>query len=693
MKTAVSIGAQAVHPGYGYLSENPTFAQQIRDAGLIFIGPTPDAMSTLGDKRSSKDYLRKHAPEVPLIPGFEGSSQNVEILEKAAAQIGYPVMLKASAGGGGKGIRIVRAREQLRSELERAKSEASRSFGSSDCILEKYIEEGKHLEIQIMGDSHGNVISLGERDCSVQRRHQKVIEETPCALISPETRRKMSETAALIGRLIGYEGAGTVEFVFDVQKHTYYFLEVNARLQVEHPITEEVLGLDLVALQLFVAAGGELSSLSAVRDVTQTGHAIECRLCAEDPQRDFFPEHGKVLLWQEAEHTSKNVRYETAIVTGAQVSIHFDSMIAKIVVWAPTRLLAVEKMAKVLANTVCAGVRTNQAFLQSCLLHTSFRDPAYTTSFIARNLESLLQNPYVPDVPRIQKLFSLIPAIYLRDHKDDKATHSANKPFSSVRRHFRNQHFDPLGRQSCIVTTIGSLRQSESLAKDATFCMWDNTTTEGSALNLARLGSVAEYTESTVKNTQQSEDSSISMSTNIYNALSNIMRDGTLLSKPAYNVEVNSCRGAHGALGHDPASKAASIIASINGAKVIAHVVCAQSNDTQAGQSARIFCHFPALGTWTEYRYDTLLSYCEGLRQAAGALGGLQNKTVTAPMPCKVLSISKRNGDEVKAGEAVMVVESMKMEMSISVTADGKFETSLKKGDAVDEGKVLCLVV
>jgi acetyl/propionyl-CoA carboxylase alpha subunit len=301
VETAVSTGAHAIHPGYGYLSENPAFAEAVRHAGLIFIGPSATAMSTLGDKRSSKDYLRKHAPEGPLIPGFEGSSQNVEDLEVAAERIGFPVMLKASAGGGGKGIRIVVESKQLRTELERAQSEATRSFGSSDCILEKYIEERKHFEIQIVSDSYGKVISLGERDCSVQRRHQKVVEETPCPLLTTETRHEMSATAIRIAELIGYEGAGTVEFVFDVQKHSFYFLEVNARLQVEHPITEEVTGLDLVSLQLYVAAGGDLASLPAVETITQTGHTIECRLCAEDPQRDFFPEHGKVLLWQEAE--------------------------------------------------------------------------------------------------------------------------------------------------------------------------------------------------------------------------------------------------------------------------------------------------------------------------------------------------------------------------------------------------------
>ncbi|KAJ3962979.1 hypothetical protein N0V92_000266 [Colletotrichum tropicale] len=254
LKTALETHADAVHPGYGYLSENADFADRVRAAGLTFVGPTGRTISTLGDKRTSKEYLRTHAPEVPLIPGFSGSSQNVEDLQDAATRIGFPVMLKASAGGGGKGMRVVREASQLQSELDRAQSEAQRSFGSSDCILEKFIESSKHVEIQIIGDQHGNVVSLFERDCSIQRRNQKVIEETPCLFLDEQTKKSMSDTAVKIGKLLGYEGAGTVEFVVDTATKTFYFLEVNTRLQVEHPITEEVVGVDLVSLQLYVAA-------------------------------------------------------------------------------------------------------------------------------------------------------------------------------------------------------------------------------------------------------------------------------------------------------------------------------------------------------------------------------------------------------------------------------------------------------
>ena len=616
----------------------------------------------------------------------------------AAEKIGYPVMLKASAGGGGKGIRIVRRQSELRSELERAQSEATRSFGSSDCILEKYIENGKHIEIQIIGDSKGKVVSLGERDCSVQRRHQKVIEETPCILLTDETRQKMGATAVRIAELIGYQGAGTVEFVFDVEKNRFYFLEVNARLQVEHPITEEVTGLDLVSLQLYVAAGGELATLPVLKDLTQTGHAIECRLCAEDPQRDFFPEHGKVLLWKPASSTTKYVRYETAIQTGSQVSIYFDSMIAKIVVWAPTRSLAIENMAKILANTVCAGVKTNQIFLQSCLLHPAFQVPGYTTSFIQANLETLLQNPYSSEASKMQKLLSVVPSLYLRKSAHHNTQSIQPRPFAHVRKAFRNQFFDAAGYNTSIITVSNLSQSNQPSTEDAMICHWEPSAFGSSTSSKVYLSSVADHSKS-AKNVSGEEKTDAALEvTQLYNAITNALRKGVLSSTPPYEVNIETWGNA---ASHSDSSQSwvtTSVEVSINGSRIVAQLVIdgkmgSDASNVQLDQPQRILCHFPALGTWTEYSYDTLLSYCEGFRKVAQNLAGPLSKTVTAPMPCKVLSILKKNGDKVKPGESVMVVESMKMEMSISVTAEGIFETSLKKGDAVDEGKLLCSVV
>ncbi|KAJ5786990.1 hypothetical protein N7457_001980 [Penicillium paradoxum] len=700
VQTAITTGAQAIHPGYGYLSENADFAQRVRDAGLIFVGPSPSAMSTLGDKRSAKDYLRAHAPDIPLIPGFSGSTQDAEALSKVAQEIGFPVMLKASAGGGGKGMRIVREPSQLEEELKRAQSEARRSFGSDDCILEKFIESSKHVEIQIMGDSHGHVISLLDRDCSVQRRHQKVIEETPCPFITEETRQQMSATAIRVAELIGYENAGTVEFVVDIKTNRFYFLEVNARLQVEHPITEEVTGVDLVALQLFVAAGGSLGNLPQVQNITQYGHAIECRLCAENPEKDFFPEHGKVHLWLPGSGPlapSRDIRYETAIQTGSSVSIYFDSMIAKLVVWAPTRALAIEKMSKVLAHTACVGVKTNQLFMQSCLSNSAFRDPSYTTSFIPSHLHELLQAPSVKSCPEFKKIVSILPSLIIRRLPDYATALPSSKPLRSVRKQFRNQRFDPVNIHCDVVTTphwpntIG--QEPGPRSEQQVMCIWKPK----SAGELNTAEEVYLFPVPQEKVSQGEESSAAAEISSHYNEISQALRTGKATSSPAYAVRINSWVPAEGNPAVPDSWLASTIEVSVTGSKLVAHVVIPSMRaHTFAGQvdrAQRIYCHFPAIGTHVEFQRDTLLSFAESKRSTAKANKGAEQRTVAAPMPCKVLSISKKNGDEVKSGDSVMVIESMKMEVNISVTAAGKFQTQWKQGDAVQEGKILCSVV
>jgi acetyl/propionyl-CoA carboxylase alpha subunit len=660
---------------------------------MIFVGPSASAMSTLGDKRSSKAYLREHAPDVPLIPGFSGSSQDDEALRTAAHEIGFPVMLKASAGGGGKGMRIVREAGELKQELERAQSEAMRSFGSSDCILEKYIESSKHVEIQILGDSHGEVISFYDRDCSVQRRHQKVIEETPCAFLTDETRKKMSDTAVRIAKLIGYENAGTVEFVVDIKTGHFYFLEVNARLQVEHPITEEVTGVDLVALQLFAAAGGSLRSLPALQNVTQQGHAIECRLCAEDPQKNFFPEHGKVHLWLPASGAlgaGRDVRYETAIETGSTVSIYFDSMVAKIVVWAPTRPLAVEKMAKVLAHTACVGVKTNQLFMQACLLNKAFRDPGYTTSFIPTHIDELLQPSWTPNLPELEKMLFVLPGLIIRKLPSFIPVGMQKKSFGSVRKQFRNQHFDPVSVHCDIVTAVDWPGKKQD-GSSSTMCVWEPQRVQSST------NSEKAYLISIEKSSQDESAVAAMQVSAQYNNISQALRSGKVMSSNPYNISIDSWRPAEGNPAMVESWLSSTIQLSVEGIKIQANVVLPSARPhTIVGEidrGQRIFCHLPALGTYVEFKRDTLLSFAESIRTVAKAKGGPEQKSVEAPMPCKVLSILKNNGDEVKSGEPVMVIESMKMEVSIAVSASGKFETNWKQGDAVEEGKILCSVV
>lgn len=690
VQTAISVNAQAIHPGYGYLSENADFANSVRGAGLIFVGPSADAMSTLGDKRSSKEYLSIHAPDVPLIPGFSGSSQDAEALKQAAESIGFPVMLKASAGGGGKGMRIVRKAEQLKAELERAQSEASRSFGSSDCILEKYIESSKHVEIQILGDSHGEVVSFFDRDCSVQRRHQKVIEETPCPFLTDDIRQRMSATAVRIAKLIGYENAGTVEFVVDTMTGGYYFLEVNARLQVEHPITEEVTGVDLVALQLFAAAGGRLATLPALQHVSQRGHAIECRLCAEDPQKNFFPEHGKIHLWQPGEGDlapGRDIRYETAIQTGGSVSIYFDSMIAKIVVWAPTRSLAIEKMAKVLSYTACIGVKTNQLFLQACLLHKGFRDPGYTTSFIPTYLDDLLELPW-KETNLHHDVLPIIPSMVIRSLGDYMAS-GQKKPFQNIRKQFRNQRFDLVNIHCDIVTTVDFPGVKRENAAERKLCIWKSNGSAGIENSEAYMYPVPEAAAS-----EEAQSAAAEVSAH-YNSISQSLRGGTALNHASHAVKIESWQpikevGAESWL-------VSTLKISIDGKNILAYVALPamrpHSLSAQVDKSQRIMCHLPAIGTWIEFRRDTLLSFAESIRSVAKANSAPEQRAVMAPMPCKVLSILKEKGAEVKSGETVMVIESMKMEVSIAATASGKFDTNWKIGDAVEEGKVLCSVI
>lgn len=666
---------------------------------MIFIGPSVSAMSTLGDKRSAKEYLRKHAPDVPLIPGYTGQGQDIESLSKAAADIGFPIMLKASAGGGGKGMRIIRQAGDLKDEMERAQSEAQRSFGSADCILEKYIENSKHVEVQVVGDSHGEVVSLFDRDCSVQRRHQKVIEETPCTFLSEETRREMSAVAVRIAKLIGYENAGTVEFVVDVQTGRFYFLEVNARLQVEHPITEEVTGVDLVSLQLYVAAGGSIRGLPFIPHLKQTGHAIECRLCAEDPQRNFLPDHGKIHLWLPASGIlapGRDIRYETAVQTGSTVSIYFDPMIAKIVVWAPSRALAIEKMARVLAHTACVGVKTNQLFLQRSLLHDAFQKPEYTTSFIPANLDELLrgQQPLQPASP-----ISIIPALALRKLAE-KSSVGSSRPnaFQNVRKQFRNQRYDPVNTHCDIITPT----HGEGQGAAPLLCVWKPHVAGAYANEMGQeefyLIPVPEKPESS-----QQEDQAVSPANEVtarYNEISQILRSGKKNTTPFPNphrISLDSWSPIDGNPSIRDSWLKSTMEVTIDGSKTIAHVTIPSTRtDALPGQintTQSILVHLPAVGTWMEFKRGSLLSYIEGLRSVAKAQVDAGQESVTAPMPCKILFVLKQDGDEVQSGETVMVIESMKMEMSITVNAKGKLRMGWRKGDSVEEGKVLCSVV
>jgi geranyl-CoA carboxylase alpha subunit len=376
LAAARASGAEAIHPGYGFLSENANFAQACEDAGLVFIGPRPDAIHLMGNKAEAK--RRMIATNVPCVPGYEGEDQSDATLLKEGASIELPLMVKAAAGGGGRGMRLVHKTEELANAIKLARAEASSAFGNDELILEKAILRPRHVEVQVFGDSQGNIVHLGERDCSVQRRHQKVVEEAPCPVMTAALREEMGAAAVAAARSIDYRGAGTVEFLLDEQGK-FYFLEMNTRLQVEHPVTELITGLDLVALQLQVAQGEPLGFTQD--DVTLSGHAIEVRLYTEDPSQDFLPTSGPVDLWSPPSGTG--VRVDSGICSGQAISPFYDPMVAKIIASGPTREIARLRLIEALKETVLFGPRHNRDFLVACLEKDCFANGQATTAFIA----------------------------------------------------------------------------------------------------------------------------------------------------------------------------------------------------------------------------------------------------------------------------------------------------------------------
>lgn len=379
-------GADAVHPGYGFLSENQQFSQACRDNGITFIGPDPYAIELMGSKRLAKIAMIKAG--VPCVPGYEGEAQDDDTLLREARRIGFPVMIKASAGGGGRGMRQVNHENDFLAMVATARSEATNAFGSGELILEKAVIDPRHVEIQVFGDRHGHCIYLGERDCSIQRRHQKVVEESPCPVMTAELRKAMGEAAVNAALSCQYVGAGTVEFLLD-KSGEFYFLEMNTRLQVEHPVTEMVTGLDLVEWQLRVAAHEKLPL--SQEQVRLFGHAIEVRLYAEDPAQQFLPQTGTLVLWQPA--SGDGVRLDTGVQTGAEISPHYDPMIAKVIVHGKDRIEAARKLARAIEDTVVLGLNTNKRFLANIARHPAFIAGETDTGFIARHMtdDSALQ--------------------------------------------------------------------------------------------------------------------------------------------------------------------------------------------------------------------------------------------------------------------------------------------------------------
>ncbi|MGB3339967.1 MAG: acetyl-CoA carboxylase biotin carboxylase subunit [bacterium] len=383
IEVAQKYGAQAIHPGYGFLAENARFVKTCEDAGIAFIGPNSKAMALVGDKIASRNTVRN--ADVPIIPGMEARSTDLIAFRKMATQVGYPVIVKASMGGGGKGMRIVRSDQELESNIAAGQREAQSAFGDATVYLEKYIEKPRHIEFQVIRDTHGNVVHLYERECSIQRRHQKIIEETPSPALEESMRSKMGEVAKRVIEAANYTNAGTVEFLVDENKK-FYFLEVNARVQVEHPITEMVTGVDLVRQQILVAAGEKLNFTQ--KDICQRGHAVESRIYAEDPDNDFMPSPGRILYMLEP--SGPGIRVDSGIYQGWDVPPHYDPILSKLIAWAETREAALNRISHVLEEYIILGIKTNIGFLKRIMDSEKFITGDYHTHFIDDNEKDLM---------------------------------------------------------------------------------------------------------------------------------------------------------------------------------------------------------------------------------------------------------------------------------------------------------------
>jgi acetyl-CoA carboxylase biotin carboxylase subunit len=409
--------ADAIHPGYGFLSENPEFAEQVEAAGLTFIGPPARAIRALGDKMSARKTAEQLG--IPTVPGTRESIADDREAETMATKIGYPILLKPAAGGGGKGMRVVESEEELADALRAAKSEAKNSFGDERIYIEKYIERPRHVEIQILADSHNNTVHLGERECSIQRRHQKVIEEAPSPIIDEKMRIAMGNAAVRLAQYVGYTNAGTVEFLVDEHKR-FYFLEVNTRLQVEHPVTEMVTGIDLVRQQILIADGHRLSFTQD--EINTRGHAIECRICAEDPEDQFFPSTGTLTSYTPPQ--GPRVRVDNGLTEGNSVSIYYDPMMAKVITWGQDRVEAIESMKRALAEFNIQGIKSTIPFCLFVLNNASFQNGEFDTKFV----ETYFDPEKLNTLSTRQEIAAVVAAVLLQSGAQHQHMVSKNHP-------------------------------------------------------------------------------------------------------------------------------------------------------------------------------------------------------------------------------------------------------------------------
>jgi len=574
---AKEMRAGAVHPGYGFLSENADFAAACAAAGLVFIGPPASAIAAMGNKAAAK--RRMIEADVPCVPGYQGADQSDAVLLAEARRIGLPVMVKAAAGGGGRGMRLVHEESALLAAIQGARSEAENAFGSAELILEKAVIDGRHVEIQVFGDSHGNVIHLAERDCSVQRRHQKVIEEAPSPAVNADLRARMGAAAVAAAKAIGYVGAGTVEFLLSAEGE-FYFLEMNTRLQVEHPVTEAITGLDLVALQLRVAAGEALPLTQA--DLALSGHAIEVRLYAEAPHKGFLPQSGVLDVWQPPQ--AEGIRVDHGLRSGQEITPFYDPMIAKIIAHGATREAARRRLIRALEETVALGIETNRSFLLDLLRHDGFAAGAATTRFIPQHFEK-------PAAPEADAKAIALAAALLYERDAAKFGHDAAAAWSS----------------NNVLASPFDLRLGD-----------DGTPQRGSIAPLKNRG---------------------------YRVT---------LSDAAIAVELTAADRA-------------------------------RLDGEEAGFAA-------------QFRRDDLLLKLGALDLAVrdatyaprGGEGGAGDTELRAPMNGKIVAVLAQPGDALRKGQAVLILEAMKMQHEVAARLDGQLESlAVKPGDQVATRQLL----
>ncbi len=594
IEAARATGAQAVHPGYGFLSENEDFAQACADAGLVFIGPRPHSIRAMGLKAESKQLMARAG--VPLVPGYHEADQDPALLQREADRIGYPALIKASAGGGGKGMRVVERSEDFAAALASCQREARNSFGSDAVLIEKYVQRPRHIEIQVFGDTHGQVVYLHERDCSVQRRHQKVLEEAPAPGLSPALRQRMGEAAVAAARAVDYVGAGTVEFIVEQDAYDqpesmrFYFMEMNTRLQVEHPVTEAITGLDLVEWQLRVACGEPLPLSQA--QIPLIGHAIEARICAENPERNFLPATGTLSVYRKPAHAAFErapVRVDDGVRQGDTISPYYDSMIAKLIVHGDTREQALARLDAALAQTHIVGPSTNVAFLRQVVRSDSFAHARLDTALIQREAAQLFGQ-------------------------------------------------DPVGAGAAVAAVLAHLLQAEQASAGADpFSARDGWQSHGTTRRRFELE----------------------------------MGEQTLHAELLYGRS-----GLQLQVGDGPALPLSWLVQ--GDALVVTHAERLASRVDWQDETAHVFTP----------RGAARLRLIDRLAHAGDAAS--EGGRLTAPMPGKVVSFFVKAGDPVRSGQALAVMEAMKMEHTIAAPADGVVaELLYAPGDQVGEGAEL----